>query len=263
MNLVPQRQEKSTFTPSPYRLEDWHIRVLIFAIMEAWRRICASNPNILDEKEPLTTIDLCDALAQIQSEELIAGFTQETFETPDPNPQRRSAKGSELESRSNDFILRPSGYFPGGNKRKYGFVVESKRLQNPRYGLDKYIEDGMHRFIHEGDYAEYMEHAMMLAYTDGSYAAPSALLNYFATCGSLKKSKEKIAKIERCAPKATLEIDKFSDIFTTTHCRSFRLPNGHNPGPIELYHLWLDGMAPAVKKGYDMHRCLKSRQLQL
>lgn len=235
MNLVPlSASHGSQREHPPFSLEEWQMKSISLALNEAWNRISTKNPGILNQKEPITTIDICDTLAQIQSDEIIAGFTQETFETPDPNTQRRSAPGSALESRSNDFILRPSGYFPGGNKRKYGLVVESKRLKNKTHGLDEYVTEGMHRFIVDGDYAEYMTHAMMLAYSDGTYELPSSLQDYL--------DYSQANKVKICRPNTTGRVLNYKSsccVYVTSHDRNFKIDGLFDATPIEIHHLWL------------------------
>lgn len=236
---LPDASNGSKEQKPPYQLLDWQLRCIAFALVEAWRRISRSKPDLLTDKEPITTISICDELAQIQADRIIVGFNQESFETPDPNPQRKSAPGSKYETRSNDFILRPSGYFPGGNKRKYGLVVESKRLNRNGQGLDQYVSEGMYRFVHDGDYAEYMEHAMMLAYSDGYYAFPGSLCSYF--------SKSNSKKAKKCSPikiKKKLYWSSECEIFITSHNRSFKLPDNSEPGPIDIHHLWLVPTSP-------------------
>lgn len=241
MNLVPfPASDGSPRKRPPFRLEEWQLKSISLALSEAWKRVSDANPDILDQKESLTTVDICDTLAQIQADEVIDGFTQETFETPDANTQRRSAPGSKLESRANDFILRPSGYFPGGNKRKYGLVVESKRLKSKTHGLDDYVTEGMHRFIVQGDYAEYMEHAMMLAYSDGYYEFPYSLQRYI--------NNSNLEKVKICKPKNIGRLLHYKNeccVYITSHNRNFKIEGIFDASPIDIYHLWL---VPPVKE---------------
>ncbi|QLA16482.1 hypothetical protein [Desulfolutivibrio sulfoxidireducens] len=236
MILVPLPTSFSTEYEQrpPYKLQDWQLRCISLALVEAWKRISKYKSDLLKSKEPLTTIDICDELAQIQADGIICGFNQESFETPDPNPQRKSAPGSKYETRSNDFILRPSGYFPGGNKRKYGLVVESKKLSQKTHGINKYVVEGMYRFINDGDYAEYMLHSMMLAYSDGYHNLPQSLCDYITNSKSKKIIKCLLAKetTKKC-------YSDTCEVYITNHNRLFKLPDNSDPGPIDIHHLWL------------------------
>lgn len=236
MNLVPQIQESVLSTPAispPYKLADWQIKCISKALVEAWRIILQKNMNILDQQEPFTTIDICEELGQLQADEKIAGFTHEHFETPNPNIQRRSAPNSRYAFRNYDFVLRPLGKLPGVNKQHYGMVVECKLLKKKTNSLLPYVADGMHRFIHERDYAEYMAHAMMLAYSDGTFSFPTDLVTYF--------NKSRAKKVSTCFPLKSYSIDNGvpKGIFVTCHDRPFKLQNNVEPGPIDLYHIWL------------------------
>jgi hypothetical protein len=191
--------------------------------------------DLIQMGEDKITLEIVDVLAKIQYEESNTredtGFSQARFETTRPQSQAKSTPGSELEYRQFDFIITPTGAFKGGTKTLYGLFVECKCLRgNISRALREYVVNGIHRFVCQGDYAQYMPHAMMLGYAETAFMLPYSLENYF------KKSRTK--KIKQCKP---IEIRSFSDNLTTVtnHNRCFTLPDGSEPGPIDLHHLWL------------------------
>ncbi len=227
MKLVPEQVEEAKAKP-PFTVANYLIVAVKKAFILAWPRICVDGFDPLCD-ENTTNRKMGRALNELLASGEISTFNYEFFETIPVNSEGESAQSSGKEYRAFDLILRPTGLFDGGNKQNYGIFVECKCLRNGGNDeLSKYVSNGIYRFVHDGDYAHCMTHAMMVGYSEGSLKFLT-LLDYIKTSTAIK------VVICACKTHGFSESIREIEILKTTHERTFdaRL------GDIEIEHLWL------------------------
>lgn len=198
------------------------LRAIAEFLVEAWNGLLETQEHVLrtsEEKEVNTLMDarlnsLFEKKPEIKI--LITGITR--------GRESINYDGSKLENRpdlSIHLTCRAS---------RLPLIVECKLMDTlSKKGIDLYCEEGLVRFI-EGQYAWYAQEAFMLAYVrDGAT---------IATCLTphLEKNQRDLPDpfLTEVLPKPVCFLSY--DLAQSRHSRRF----AGNPGPIAIWHLWLN-----------------------
>lgn len=212
------------------------LRAIVRAITVAWGMVCSSSfHDFADEDKTTTRIqqELFAILERRPGSPVVPLFDDSRFDTPQRDAKHTNYDRTQ-DDKMPDFRLQLSGV--GGRPRPHrALFVECKVLDQSRK-LDKYCKFGIMRFV-DGRYAYRMPHALMVGYVlHHSASLPSSLVDFF------ERDKAECAKL--CAPITCQWVNSISatenSVYETTHSRRF--PN--SPGPIALFHLWLETPAP-------------------
>lgn len=202
-------------------LPETTLRTVADAFVHAWNDLAAAYPDILrNGDEPEITLLLQTRLNALLEEDacwetLVRGVSREGSQI--------SYNGSHIE-KSPDLSIHLTG-------RRFDFplVAECKLIDHPRrktVGL--YCRKGIQRFV-GGEYAWMCAEAFMFAYVrDGSTIAATLI--------------PRLAADAACAVPGLPEALPYGGDFARTHHeRGFTYPETNGPpGPIALWHLWLD-----------------------
>lgn len=233
MKLAPTPKDLLRWTPvgAPFVVEQHLIDIAAMALVAAWQQIVEMGFDVLVD-EPNTTKVLHHMLGEVQANGGECSLFREYFETPDLEPQQIACKEGK-QYRQFDLVLRPKNSPPGINPIYFGLFVECKLLIRGDKGLLQYAQNGIHRFVADGDYAHWMQQAFMLAYADATFSLDE-LVDYLETSTA--------ADVPECKPqKHCLDSGGAggNGVLMTEHPRVFIYPDGRGPGSIQLFHLWL------------------------
>lgn len=202
-------------------LQRRHLKVITEFLAEAWNGLLESQEQTLRTKDEPEINALMEArLNNVREEKnewlmIITGVTR--------GKESISYDGSSLEKRP-DLSVHISGrpfHFP--------LIVECKLIdKGTRKGVDLYCDKGLARFI-DGEYAWYAQEAFMLAYVrDGATIAP-CLTPHLAENQKKPLDPFLTEQLPQAGSLSALELAQ------SRHGRRF--PD--NPGPINVWHLWL------------------------
>jgi len=204
------------------------------ALQKAWDslKLSSEDREVLETgRETRITQRLEKKLNHLRVHGGVDGYNCNTFERPHV--------GSEYLNYEDVKVRKPDIIFGVSGSPRIGVIddmydamfVECKLLdQGKNFGL--YCSKGLAKFV-DGSYAWRMPEAMMVAYVRTGQRLPDDLVDGFATF----KRGESYSLIGEVRPCNICEGD--NPVFVSEHGRTWPLPDGANPGPIAVRHLWL------------------------
>lgn len=205
------------------------------AIREAWNRLLsdASDRQVLEQLgEVKITPRLRAQLNALRIAGTVAGYNAKAFERPYAGAEYLNHKGEKVRKPDLIFALagapRPGCY----DDLNDALFIECKLIDEGRKNVGLYCSKGLIRFV-DGSYSWRMKQGMMLAYVRTTQTLPSGLEDGLATHGRAKAC-ETDGKVLAC-PLSMVQ----PRVYLTNHGRSWSLPEGMAPGPIQVRHLWL------------------------
>jgi len=239
---MPLRLAGNTRIPvldRPYPLPHNIITLVIRAFDAAWRHLLKWETIDLatcneDEISELLRGILEEARSGILP--LEAGFDSRFFAVVERCASLTNYNGQKI-NKAPDFIIRPQQSGAGIYEPLYGVFVESKIVDRGRSFCQEYCQQGLQRFV-DGDYAWTMRDAVMAAYVRTRKAYPDSL----AKCLAVPTDKPDPYHT-RQLPTPTALIISSGPVCTTRHHRPWQFHDtDHSPGPIRLWHLWLEAL---------------------
>jgi hypothetical protein len=236
---MPLRLAGKTRIPAldrPYPLPDTVITLVIRAIDAAWRYLLAmENIDLAACNEDEISELLRGVLEEGRSgvHPLMEGFDARVFSAVERCASLSNYNGRKI-NKAPDIIIRLQQPRAGIYEPLYGIFVESKIVDRGRSFCKEYCKDGLQRFV-DGDYAWTMRDAVMAAYVRIRKPYPDSL----AKCLSVSTGKKDPYHTRQPPTPTTLTIAS-GPVCTTRHHRPWRFHDtDHDPGPIRLWHLWL------------------------
>jgi len=202
-----------------------HLRIVVGALEEAWRRLHAL-PGValsaLDEDQTTTLLE--QQLHGLLGSEDVAGFSPEFFHVT------RDSKVVSFDGNHPDkmpdlsfLLMRTKPGIPSD----YALHVECKPV-NAAIGMSPYYgDDGMGCFI-RGDYGSKMRSGLMVAYAQQGYTFQDKIAPVLVA--SLADPAHTLA-VTRLPPRPPVP--------ESHHRRAWTYANGRAPGDIKLLHVWL------------------------
>lgn len=198
-------------------------------LQEAWRNVsvCASDDEVR------ITVKLVEAIVVVLRSRTVAGFDFDTFETPVRGGEVCDYERKQLEKRP-DLVFRKVGLAPGvGEKTLWGLFVECK-IVDRSHSVANYCRHGVLRFV-TGKYAWAVSSAMMLGYCRPGYSLPGTVNAHLRR--RLPGVKTTYQAVYDCVGDALVACSD-SVSWKSEHQRNWCYPQGGNPGPITVFHLW-------------------------
>lgn len=228
--------KSNSFTEFPFpEWSDALLDCIDSAIKTAWNKVTVSSDEKHTELENHLTNRLEYELHQMLDVENPIGFNRSRFQSPVRGAESCDYQDKSI-SKKPDLTIRLVDMRPGiRDGRQDAMFIECKLLDVDKRPL-AYIENGIRRFV-DGEYAWAMPHAIMLGYVFDKSALPGALMRCFAR----NKAKDTVM---RCAPSGgalvSIATMRKPDTFRSSHSRTWSHPEYGDPGPINIYHIWLD-----------------------
>ena len=209
-------------------VKESHLIIIAETLARAFKDILDRHPEIvMSGTEAEVTALLQSRLMSLLEEDL---FWSQLVLSVSRGSESLSFDGSHLEKRP-DLSLALS------NRDRFALVIEAKIIDHSHAKTVRlYSDNGIRRFV-EGEYAWGRREAMMLAYVRDA-SSIGMTLNPFLSEDMGKEQRDYLTE----AP--PIAIDGASEqVAYSRHQRSFtyvnRDPPAHLPGPISVWHLWL------------------------
>ncbi|MCR6629203.1 MAG: hypothetical protein NVV74_03610 [Magnetospirillum sp.] len=216
-------------------LDEEHLRLIGEALARAWSDLSDTQEAVLATGSEAEINALMETrLCQLLDEDPL---WQQLVRTVTRGKETVSFNGSRLEMRP-DLSIHLSTRTPS-----FPLIVECK-LIDPASGKTNtlYCNNGLKRFL-SGDYGWGVRESFMLAYVRDQSTTASCLSPFLQGSRTLEPEPYAIVDLPPSASHPTL------DLARTAHNRAFKYPNRHppkdEPGPIAIWHLWLQVALPA------------------
>ncbi|MBY5700925.1 hypothetical protein [Rhizobium leguminosarum] len=200
------------------------IRAILDVLSESWAEICSRYPD--DVRRP--EVDVSAHLAiEFSRRCAVDNRLKRTVAKAIPAPEMLNFDGSSLQKRPDVTIQWRVGM------RLSPLIVECKLIDAAeRKGIDLYSSRGILRFI-DGTYAWSEQEAVMVAFVRDN-SKVGALTPHLKLEGHQERYSVQEMPVH-------LVDERSRGIATTRHGRNFLYPlRSAVPGPITLWHLWLD-----------------------
>jgi len=212
-----------------------HLDVILETLSCAWEQLCCEHRDQLRAKDEVEISSLLHLRlnnlrrAKQLFSQLVAGAVR--------GAEGLSLDGSHIEKRP-DLTLHLTSRHPS-----FPLVVECKIIDGrARKGVDLYCKDGLRRFI-DGEYAWTNSEAVMLAYVGDQSSIENALLPHLTSSAAkpLDRFQTELMPARHGGLEAPARMSR--------HRRRFRyigIQESDEPGPIAIWHLWMQLPASGV-----------------
>lgn len=225
----------------PHRLATPVLMAVINAVQEAWKRLPTASfdgplaESIRWDDEDDVTRRLGAILNRMRNSKSLPYFTSEQFDGVVVDAKFPNHDGTKLDAIP-DLTFR-TRVVPAGDDGRHGIFVECKVIGAGTRTIPNYVIKGLYRYV-VGDYAWAMDRGLMLAYVRKAGVGYSALKAHLARTRTVKgrecKPMDQDGSPNLVAGTPRVAIPK------TRHKRPLvKLPGGE-PGPIEVFHVWLN-----------------------
>lgn len=210
-------------------IDSVHLDIIVETFVSAFDDVCASSPTTVQSGTEAEVTALVQARLNVIAEH--DPFWGQLVSCTIRGAESLSFDGSHIEKRPDISI------YLTDRLRNFPLIAEAKLLDCPNGKTEKlYCEKGIKRFL-DGEYAWAASEAIMVAYVRDGSTISSKLTPFLNSGSPLNSSKY---AVEAMPTKSAITT---KDLARSTHSRSFsyignHLPNDQ-PGPIELWHLWL------------------------
>ncbi len=200
------------------------IKAVLDVLTEAWAEVCSRYPQEVADPEVEVSKHLALAFNHRCGQDM---RLKRAVLKAIPGPEMLNFDGTHLQKR-------PDITVEWRANRLSPLIVECKLIDAPsRKTLDLYSRNGVLRFV-EGEYAWSEQEAVMVAFVRDN-SKVSALSVHFSD-----EHRALMFKVEEMP--SNISEESARGVATTRHGRSFAYPlrPGVLPGPITLWHLWLN-----------------------
>lgn len=206
-----------------------YLEIIAETFVDAFNDVCASSPATVESGTEAEVTALVQARLNVIADH--NPFWRQLVSCTIRGGESLSFDGSHIEKRP-DFSI-----YLTDRLRNFPLIAEAKLLDCSSGKTEKlYCEKGIKRFL-DGEYAWASSEAIMVAYVRDGSTISSKLTPFLNAGNPSNSSKYAVEAMPTMSAKTT------NDLACSTHGRSFsyignHLPNDQ-PGPIELWHLWL------------------------